>query len=163
MWAKSLASGQFHLLPINKLLITDAGIEEKQDKQLNKHLSSPLPRGGLCRHVSSLLPSLSSPCFSKCAFTLLLTAPCQCPPVLSLTSPSAYTFVQTHFFPSPAPATHLHMFQQRHHILFSLVQILVHDRLFPAISELSGTGTGQFIASSHKGCPCSSLLPNPDF
>lgn len=159
---KSLASGQFHLLPI-KLLITDTGTEEKQDKQLNKHLSSPLPRGGLCRHVSSLLPSLSSPYFSKCAFTLLLTAACQSLPVLSLTSPSACTFVQTHFFLSPAPATHLYMFQQRHHILFSLIQILVHNRLFPAISKLSGTGTGQFIASSHKGHPCSALLPNSDF
>lgn len=47
-------------------------------------------------------------------------------------------------------------------MLFSLVQILVHDG-FPSISELSGIGTGQFIAFFHKRHPRSCLPPNPEF
>lgn len=139
---------------------------EKYPRQIVKYPSSLLPRAGLRRHFSLLLPALNCPISSNvCSSPFSSHIPFHCSPVFFHISPSVYIVVNTDFFPclSPLPTINFtNIFQQRHHMLFSLVQILVHDG-FPSISELSGIGTGQFIAFFHKRHPCSCLPPNPEF
>lgn len=143
---------------------------EKYPRQIVKYPSSLLPRAGLCRHFSLLLPALNCPISSNvCSSPFSSHIPFHCSPVFFHISPSVspyvYIVVNIDFFPclSPLPTINFtNIFQQRHHMLFSLVQILVHDG-FPSISELYGIGTGQFIAFFHKRHPRSCLPPNPEF
>lgn len=141
---------------------------EKYPRQIVKYIPPPQSRSA---QAFLLTPSCSKlPHFFKCLFfTLLLTHPLFTVPVFFHISPSVspyvYIVVNTDFFPclSPLPTINFtNIFQQRHHMLFSLVQILVHDG-FLSISELSGIGTGQFIAFFHKRHPRSCLPPNPEF